>query len=70
VRVGLSKGDDRRRWYGFNALISTREGRRQDEALPEDEIKAASSSSIGSKCDTVRQRGYVGWRRGGTGEEK
>jgi hypothetical protein len=33
-------------WWccGFNASVSTREGRRQDEALPKDEVEAVSSS--------------------------
>jgi hypothetical protein len=31
-------------WCGFNASVSTQEGRRRDEVLPEDEAEAASSS--------------------------
>jgi hypothetical protein len=31
-------------WCGFNALVSAREGRRRDKALPEDEAEAVTLS--------------------------
>jgi hypothetical protein len=56
---------------GFNTSVSAREGRRQDEALPEDEVEGANSSWFnGKECYTVRQRGNDGWRRGYSREEK
>jgi hypothetical protein len=33
-----------RQWCGFNASISTREGRWREEALSDDEVEAANSS--------------------------
>jgi hypothetical protein len=44
VRVRQTGEDGRLRWCGFNALLSDQEGRRRDESLLEDEVKAASSS--------------------------
>jgi hypothetical protein len=43
VGVGQSGEGDRRRWCRFNASISAREGRQQEEVLPEDEAGAVSS---------------------------
>jgi hypothetical protein len=43
-RVRQSVEGDRRQRCGFNASVSPREGRRWDEALSEDEVKAASLS--------------------------
>jgi hypothetical protein len=43
VGVGRSEEGSLRRWCGFNASVSAREGRRRDKALPEDEVEAASS---------------------------
>jgi hypothetical protein len=59
-------------WCGFNVSVSGREGRRQDEVLAEDEAgrQRARLGSIGMKCDTVRRRGDIGQRRGGTEEGK
>jgi hypothetical protein len=37
------------RWCRFSALVLAREGRRRDEALPEDEADAASSSWLYGK---------------------
>jgi hypothetical protein len=43
--VGVRRsGEGRRRWCRFNTLVSAREGRREDEALLEDEAEAMSSS--------------------------
>jgi hypothetical protein len=44
VGVELSREGGRQRWYGFNALVLAREGRRWDKALLEDEAEAARSS--------------------------
>jgi hypothetical protein len=44
VRVRQSGESGIQWWCGFNVLVSAREGRRQDEVLPEDEVEAASSS--------------------------
>jgi hypothetical protein len=44
VGVRLSGEGGRRRWCGFNASISAREGRQWYEALLEDEVKVASLS--------------------------
>jgi hypothetical protein len=52
VGVGRSDKDGRRWWYGFNASISDREGGGEgqwDEALPEDEVEAASSTWLYGK---------------------
>jgi hypothetical protein len=49
VGIGQSEEGGQRRWYGFNALVSARERRRQDEALSEDEAKAAGSSWLNGK---------------------
>jgi hypothetical protein len=43
VGVGLFEEDGRWRWCGFNALVSAREGRRQDEEFTEDEAESVSS---------------------------
>jgi hypothetical protein len=43
-------GEGGRRWWCIlNGSISAREGRRPDEALPEDEVKLASSSYLHRK---------------------
>jgi hypothetical protein len=42
VKIERSGEGDRWPWCGFNASVSAREGRRQDEVLPEDEAEAAS----------------------------
>jgi hypothetical protein len=39
----------RRWWCGFNDSILTREERRQDKVLPEDEAETASSSWLHGK---------------------
>jgi hypothetical protein len=44
VGVRRSREAGRRQWCKFNALVLTREGRRPDEALQEDEAGVASSS--------------------------
>jgi hypothetical protein len=49
VGVGQFGEGSLRRWYGFNASVSTREGGRRDEALPEDEAETASSSWLNGK---------------------
>jgi hypothetical protein len=49
VRVRRSGEGDRRRWCGFNTSVLAQEGRRQDKALPEDEVEAVSSSWLHGK---------------------
>jgi hypothetical protein len=49
VGVGRSGEDSLRQWWWFNASVSTREGRRQNKALPEDEVEVASSSWLNGK---------------------
>jgi hypothetical protein len=49
VGVGWSREGGRRRWCVLIALVSAREGRRRDEALPEDEAEAAISSWLNLK---------------------
>jgi hypothetical protein len=49
VRVELSEESGQRRWWRFNSSVSALEGRRRDEALPEDEVDAASSSWLHGK---------------------
>jgi hypothetical protein len=46
VRVGLSEESSLQWWCEFNTLVSPREGRRSDKALPEDKAKAASLSGL------------------------
>jgi hypothetical protein len=46
-------------WYRFSASVSAREGRRWDEALPEDEVGAASSWFKGKEA----WHGAAAWRR-------
>jgi hypothetical protein len=68
VGVERSEEGSLRWWCKFNALVSAREGRRRDKALPEDEVEAVSSME--RKCDMVRRCDSVGWRRGDTEERK
>jgi hypothetical protein len=49
VRVGRSEEGSMWRWRRFNASVSTREERRQDKALPGNEVEAASSSWLNGK---------------------
>jgi hypothetical protein len=49
VGVGLSREGGRRWWYGFNASVLAREGRRHNEALLEDEAEAVSLSWLHEK---------------------
>jgi hypothetical protein len=49
VGVGQSREGGLLWWCEFIASISAREGRQQDEALPKDEAKAASSSWFNGK---------------------
>jgi hypothetical protein len=49
VVVEWSREGGWQQWCGFNASISAREGRRRDEALPEDEAGAVSSSWLHRK---------------------
>jgi hypothetical protein len=49
VGVGRSGEGGRRWWCGFNASVLTRDGRRWDELLSEDEVEAASSSWLNGK---------------------
>jgi hypothetical protein len=49
VGVGRSGEGGRRWWCKFNVLVFAQEGRRRDEALPENEAEAASSSSLHGK---------------------
>jgi hypothetical protein len=49
VGVERFREGDWRRWCGFNASVSAREGRRQDKVLPEDEAEAVSSSWLNGK---------------------
>jgi hypothetical protein len=49
VGVGRSREGGRWQWCGFNASVSTQEGRRRDEALPEDEAEAVSLSWLHEK---------------------
>jgi hypothetical protein len=49
VGVGRFEEGGRRRWYGFNASVSAREGRQWNEALPNDKAEAASSSWLYGK---------------------
>jgi hypothetical protein len=46
VGVGLFREDGWRRWCRFNASVSAREGRRQNETLSKDEAEAASLSLL------------------------
>jgi hypothetical protein len=36
-------------WYGFNALVSARDGRRRNKVLPKDEAEATSTSWLNGK---------------------
>jgi hypothetical protein len=49
MRVSWSGEGSLRRWCRFNASVLAREGKRQDEALLEDEVNAASSSWLNGK---------------------
>jgi hypothetical protein len=49
VGVELFGEGGRRQWCKFNAPVLAREGRRRDEALPEDEAEATSSSWLHMK---------------------
>jgi hypothetical protein len=49
MKVSLSRNGDQRQWYRFSISILTREGRRRDEALPEDEAEAVSLSWLHGK---------------------
>jgi hypothetical protein len=49
VGVGRYREDGRRRWCGFNASVSAREGRRRDKALSEDKAEIASTSLLHGK---------------------
>jgi hypothetical protein len=49
VRVRRSGEGSIRWWCRFNALVLTREGRRRDKALPEDEAETASSPWLNGK---------------------
>jgi hypothetical protein len=49
VEVGQYGEGGQRWWCRFSALISAREGRRLDKALPEDEAEATSSSWLHEK---------------------
>jgi hypothetical protein len=49
VGVGLFREDGRWGLCGFSALFLTREGRRWDEPLPEDEAEIVSSSWFHAK---------------------
>jgi hypothetical protein len=49
VGVGLSGEGCRWRWCRFNALVSAREGRQQDEALSEAKADVANSSWLHGK---------------------
>jgi hypothetical protein len=42
--VERSEEDSLRRWCGFNASVLTREERRRNKALPEDEAEGTSLS--------------------------
>jgi hypothetical protein len=44
VKVGRSRDGSLQWWCGFNASVSTREGRRRDKVLPKDEAVVVSSS--------------------------
>jgi hypothetical protein len=66
VGIGQSEEGGQRRWYGFNASVSAREGRRQDEALSEDEAEAerAHLGSMERKRGITQQHEDVGGRSG------
>jgi hypothetical protein len=49
VEVRRSEEGSLWRWCVFNVSVSTREGRRRDKALSEDETEAASSSWFNGK---------------------
>jgi hypothetical protein len=49
VGIGRSGEGSLWQWCEFNASVSTREGRRWDKALPEDEAVAESSSWLNEK---------------------
>jgi hypothetical protein len=46
VGVGWSGEGSLQWWYEFNASVSTREGRKRDKTLSEDEAEAASLSCL------------------------
>jgi hypothetical protein len=50
-RVGVRLSGEGGRWWwcGFNGSTSAREGRRQDEALPEDKAEVARLSWLHAK---------------------
>jgi hypothetical protein len=49
VEVGRFAEGSLQQWFRFNASVFAREGRRWDEALPEDEVDAVSSSCLNGK---------------------
>jgi hypothetical protein len=49
VGVGLFGEVGRQRWCEFNDSVLAREGRRGDEALPEDGVEATDSSWLYGK---------------------
>jgi hypothetical protein len=49
VRVGRPGVGSLQQWCGFNTSVLTREGRRWDEALSEDETEAVSLSWLNEK---------------------
>jgi hypothetical protein len=61
VGVGQSEKGGQRRWSRFNASVLAREGRRWDEALSEDEAKAASLSWLHGK--KVWHSAMAWWRQ-------
>jgi hypothetical protein len=73
VEVGCSRVGGLQRWCRFNALVLAREGRQRDEALPEDEAEAASSSWLNGKEAwhnvAASTRGKVAPGRGKEGDD-
>jgi hypothetical protein len=59
MRVRSSEEGGQQQWCRFNASISVREGRRHDEALPEDEAEATNSSWLHGKEEG---HGATPWR--------